>query len=102
MTISSNNGLVNGLAHKLLMQFFTTGSSKIEAFENLFYDIVTTQYDHARYVRHVLGRIYLFFTLFGYWLGGGGGHSQGIGTQPAYAFFVLGQIKNRSFQNVFF
>ena len=36
------------------------------------------------------------------WGGGGGGGSQGIGTQPAYAVFHSGQLKNRSFQNLFF
>ena len=68
MTVSTNNGLVNGPAHNLLMQFFTLGSSKIEVFETCFLDIVTTQYDHPRYVKHVLGRIYMFFTLFGYYV----------------------------------
>ena len=34
--------------------------------------------------------------------GGGGGGSQGIGTQPAYAVFHSGQLKKRSFQNLFF
>ena len=34
--------------------------------------------------------------------GGGGGGSQGMGTQPAYAVFHSGQLKNRSFQNLFF
>ena len=53
------------------MQFFTLGSSKIEVFETDFFDIVTTQYDHPRYVKHGLGRIYVFFTLFGYCGGGG-------------------------------
>ena len=66
MAISTNNRLVNGPVHNLLMQFFTLDSSKIEVFETCFYDIVTTRYDHPRYVRHVLGRIYMFFTLFGY------------------------------------
>ena len=33
---------------------------------------------------------------------GGGGGSQGIGTQPAYAIFHSGQLKKRSFQNLFF
>ena len=28
------------------------------------------------YVKHVLGRIYVFFTLFGYWVRGGGGASK--------------------------
>ena len=54
------------MVHNLLMQFLTVGSSKIEVFETYFYDIVTTQYDHPRYVKHVLGRIYIIFTLFGY------------------------------------
>ena len=99
MIVSTNNGLVNGPVHNLRMQFFTLGSSKIEVFETDFFDIVTTQYDHPRYVKYVLGRIYVFFTLLGYWahVGGGGGSSQGIGTQPAYAVFHVGQLKNRSF-----
>ena len=42
MTVSTNNGLVNGPVHNLLMQFFTPGSSKIEVFETYFFDIVTT------------------------------------------------------------
>ena len=54
--------------HHLLMQFFSSDSSKIEVSETYFFDIVTTQYDH-----HVLGRIYVCFTLFGYWVPGGGG-----------------------------
>ena len=79
MTISTNNGLVNGPVHNLLMQFFAPDSSKIEVSETYFYDIVTTQYDHPRYVKHVLGRIYMFFTLFGYWPhGGGGGGRKGL------------------------
>ena len=59
-------GPPKGLGHNLLMQFFTVGSSKTEVFETCFYAIVTTQYDHPRYVKHVLGRIYMIFTLFGY------------------------------------
>ena len=53
------------------MQFFTLGSSKIEVFETCFFDIVTTQNDHPRYVNHFLGRIYVVFTLFRVcvWLG---------------------------------
>ena len=42
MAVSTNNGLVNGPVHNLLMPFFTLGSSKIEVFETCFYDIVTT------------------------------------------------------------
>ena len=68
-----------GIGTSLLMQFFTPGSSKIEVFETCFSDVVTTQNDHPRYVKHVLGRIYMFFTLFGYWPhGGGGGAPKGL------------------------
>ena len=88
--------------HNLLMQFFNPGSSKIEVFETCFFDILTTQNDHPSYAKHVLGRIYVFFTLFGYQVGGGGGVSQGTGAQRASAAFHLGQLKNRSFRNLFF
>ena len=90
------------MVHNLLMQFFTLGSSKIEVFKTCFFDIVTTQYDHPRYVKHVLGRIYVFFSLFGYWVGGGGGSSQGVGTQLAYAVFHPGQLKIEVFGTCFF
>ena len=75
-------GSPKGLVHNLLMQSFTLDSSKIEVFKICFFDIVATQYDHPSYLKHVLGRIYMFFTLFAYWVGGGGG-SQGNGAQPA-------------------
>ena len=61
-----------GLVPNLLMQLSTLGSSKIEVSETYFFDIVITQYDHPRYVKHILGRVYVFFTLFGYWARGGG------------------------------
>ena len=82
--------------HNLLMQFFNPDSSKIEVFETFFFDIVTTQNDISSYAKHILGRIYVFFTLFGCWVGGGG-VSQGTGAQPAYAVFHPGQLKNQSF-----
>ena len=37
MSVSTNNGLVNGPVHNLLMQFFTLDSSKIEVFETCFF-----------------------------------------------------------------
>ena len=40
MTVCTNNGLVNGPVHNLLMQFFTLYSSKIEVFETYFFDAV--------------------------------------------------------------
>ena len=36
MTVSTNNGLVNGVVHNLLMQFFTLDCSKIEDLETSF------------------------------------------------------------------
>ena len=42
MTVSINNGLVNGPVHNLLLQLFTTGSSKIEVFETYLFDILIT------------------------------------------------------------
>ena len=98
--MGGGGGAPKGLVHNLLMQFFNLGSSKIEVFETCFFDIVTTQNDHPSYVKHVLGCIYVFFTLFGYWVGGG--VSQGIGTQPAHAVFQPQQLKNPSFLNLFF
>ena len=72
----------DGYTHNLLMQFFTLGSSKIEVFKSCFFDIVTTLKAHPRYVKHVLGHIYVFFNLFGVLPrpGRGGGGSQGMGT----------------------
>ena len=90
-----------GRVHNLLMQFFTPDSSKMEVFETYFFDIVTTQNDHPSYGKHVLGRIYVFFTQFGKYVQGGG-VSQGTGAQPAYAVFQPGQLKNGSFRNLFF
>ena len=79
--LGGGGGPPKGLVHNLLMQFFTLDSSKIEVFKACFFDIGTTQYDHPSCLKHVLGRIYMFFTLFGYWIGGE--VSQGIGTQTA-------------------
>ena len=92
MSVSTNNGLVNGPVHNLLMQFFTLDSSKIEVFETCFFDIVITYNDHPRYVKHVLGRIYVFFTLFGYWVGGGGS-PKGLVHNLLMQFFTLGSSK---------
>ena len=83
------------MVHNLLMQFFTLDSSKMEVFKTCFFDIVTTQYDHPNYLKHVLGRIWVCFSPY---LGIGlGGVSQGIGTQPAYAVFHPGQLQNGIF-----
>ena len=66
MTVSTNNGLVNGASTQPAYAVFSPlGSSKIEVFETCFFDIVTTQNDISSYAKHVLGRIYVFFTSFG-------------------------------------
>ena len=87
--------------HNLLMQFFNPDSSKIEVFETFFFDIVTTQNDISSYAKHILGRIYVFFTLFGCWVRGGG-VSQGTGAQPAYAVFNPDSSNIEVFETYFF
>ena len=71
--VREGRGAPRGLLHNLLMQFFTLGSSKMEVFETCFFDMMTTHNDHPSYVKHVLGCIYVFLTLFGYQVRGGGG-----------------------------
>ena len=89
--------------HNLLMQFFSLRSSKIEVFETYLFDIVTTQKDHPTYVKHVLGRIYVFFPLFGYWVGGGGGGvPKGLVHNLLMQFFTLGSSKIEVSDTVFF
>ena len=41
---------VNRLVHNLLMHLFTVGNLKIDVYETYFFDMVSTQYDHPRYV----------------------------------------------------
>ena len=94
-------GSPKGRVHNLLMQFFNPDSSKIEVFETCFFDIVTTRNDISSYAKHALGRIYVFSPYLGV-RSGGGGVTQGTGAQPAYAVFQPGQLKNRSFRNLFF
>ena len=81
------------------MQFFTLGSSKIEVFETYFFDIMTTQYDHPTDVKHVLGCIHVFFTLFGYWVrAGGGGSPKGLVHNLLMQFFTVGSSKIEVFE----
>ena len=89
--------LSQGIGTQPAYAVFHPGQLKNRSFRNLFFDIVTTQNDHPSYVKHVLGRIYVFLTLFGYQVrggGGGGGGSQGIGTQPANAVFHPRLLQN--------
>ena len=84
------------------MQFFTVGSSKIEVFETCFYDIGTTRYDHPSYVKHVLGRIYMFISLFGYLVPGGGGSLKGLVHNLLMQFFTPDSSKMEVFETCFF
>ena len=86
------------------MQFFTPlknrkNSSKIEVSETCFFDIVTTQYDHPRYVKHVLGRIYVFFTLFGNQVRGGA--PRGLVHNLLMQFFTPDSSKIEVFETCF-
>ena len=71
-------GASMGLVHNLLMQVFTPGSSKIAVSETCFFDVVTSQNDHPRYVKHVSGCICVFSITFGYQVRGGGGGGGGL------------------------
>ena len=97
-------GPPKGLVHDLLMQLFTLDSSKIEVFETYFIDAMITHNDHPRYVKHVLGRIYVFFTLFGYWARGGGwgcGAPKGLVRNLLMQFFTMGSSKIEVFETYF-
>ena len=95
-------GSPKGLVHNVLMQFFTEDSSQIEVFESCFFDIVTTENDHPRYVKHVLGRIYVYLTLFGFQIRGGGGAPKGLVHNLLRQFFTLGCSKIELFETCFF
>ena len=87
------------------MQFFTLDSSKMEVFKSCFFDIVTTQYDPPSYLKQILGRIWVFFTLFGYWVGlggGGGGLPRNWYTTCLCSFSPWNSSKMEVFKTCFF
>ena len=59
MAVSTNNGLVNGPMHNVLMRFSTLGSSKIEVFEitsrRLFDQSQEGVYRGKRHIPLILG-----------------------------------------------
>ena len=70
-------GLPRGLGHNLPMQFSSLGNSKKWKFPKLiFFDTLTIQNDQISYVKHVSAPLYVFYTIFECW--GGGGGSQGV------------------------
>ena len=76
------------------VQFFTLDGSKIEVSEACFFDIVNTHNDHASYVKHVLGSVYFFFALFGYWVWGVS--PKELGHKKPLDNFCSGQLKIES------
>ena len=77
--------------HNLLMQFSHLSSSKMEISKTDFFDTLTIQKDQISYVKHVLAPLYVFFTLFGCW--GGGGLPRGIGHNLLMQFSRLSSSK---------
>ena len=94
-------GSPNGGVHNLLVQFFAMDNSKIKVSGTYFFDIVTTHNDHPRYVKHVLGSIYVFFTLFGDCVGGGGS-PHGVVHNLLVQFFILNSSKIEVFELIVF
>ena len=88
--------------HNLVMQFFTPDSSKIEVLKLVFFDIVTTQNDISSYAKHILGRIYVFFTLFGCWVRGGGCLPRDGCTTCLCSFSPWAAQKSKFFETCFF
>ena len=86
-----------------LCSFSPHADQKSKFSKLVFFDIVTTQNDHPSYAKHVLGRIYVFFTLFGYQVGGGGGGGAPKGRvhNLLMQFFTLGSSKWKFFKLVF-
>ena len=78
--------------HNLLVQFSSLGRSKMEISETDFFDTSTIQNDQISYVKHVVAPLYVFFTLFGCW-GGGGGLPRGLGHNLLVQFSSLGSSR---------
>ena len=76
-----------------LCSVYPCRAQKSEVPETSFLDVVATQNDHSTYLNHVLGSIYVFFTLFGYWVPEGGGSLKGLVDTLLMMFFTPGQLK---------
>ena len=101
-------GFPEGLVHNLMCSF-SPWTAKKSKFLKLTFDIVITQNDHPRYVKHVVGRVYVCFTLFGYWAcagggmggGGGGGAPEGLAHNLQMQFFTQGGSKPKFWKLIF-
>ena len=78
-------------------KFRASESLKMELSITDFFDTVTIQNDQISYVKHGLAPLYVFFTLFGCWRGGGGRAPKGSTAQPANAVFQPRQLTNQTF-----
>ena len=59
-TSSTRGGVFQGIGAQLACAIFHLGQLKNEGFRNsFFFNIVSTQNDHPRYVTHVLGSMYV-------------------------------------------
>ena len=72
----------------------------MEISETDFFDTLTIQNDQISNVKHVLAPLYLFFTLFGCW--GGGGLPRGLGHNLLMQFSSLGSSKMEISETDFF
>ena len=96
-------GFSQGIGTQPAYAVFHHGQLKNRSFRNFFFDIVITPNDNARYVKHVLARMYVFFTSFGYSAhGGGGGSPKGLVHNLLMQFFTLGSSKIEVSETYFF
>ena len=100
LVLGARGGCPKGLVHNLLLQFFTLGSSKIEVFKTDFFNTVIFCNDHPRYVKHVLGRIYVLVILFWYWVRRAGVPTDWYTT--CFCSFSPWAAKNQSLRNLVF
>ena len=57
-----------GLVHNVFMKFFTLKSTEMEVSKVYFFDVVAIHNNHASYVKHVLGSIYIFLPCLVIWV----------------------------------
>ena len=99
--LGRGGGVSQGTGAQPAHAVFHPGQLKNGSFRNFFFDIVTTQNDHPSYGKHVLGRIYVFFTLFRYQVGGGGGSPKGRVHNLLMQFFNPDSSKMEVFETCF-
>ena len=83
------------------MQFSPRAAQKSKFSKLIFFNIVTTQDDHPRYVRHVLAVFMCFSPSLGI-VWGGGGVPRGWVDNLFMQFFTLGSSKIKVLETYFF